>query len=34
MEAGGWEREAEVYIMFSAFMSTIIDMHIKEMDDC
>lgn len=30
----GWDRESEVFFMFSSLMSFIIDMHIKEMDDC
>ena len=29
-----WNREAEAFFMFSSIMTFVIDMHIKEMDDC
>lgn len=34
MENGHWDRESEVFAMFTAIMGYVIDMHIKEMDDC
>lgn len=34
LDSINWDRESEVFFMFSAIMSFVIDMHIKEMDDC